>query len=79
MTCAEFKELAAALALDALEPDERAMARAHLAEPIPHEGCAESLGRAEAAARLLPGALSDKPPRDRVWRWIEARFAWRRG
>ena len=75
MTCAEFKELAAALALDALDPDERARARAHLAEPIPHEGCAEALGRAEQAARLLPGALIDRPPPDRVWRWIEARLS----
>ena len=75
MTCAEFKELAAALALGALDPDERARARAHLAEPIPHEGCAEALGRAEQAARLLPGALIDRPPPDRVWRWIEARLS----
>ena len=75
MTCAEFKELAAALALDALDPDERARARAHLAEPIGHEGCAEALGRAEQAARLLPGALIDRPPPDRVWRWIEARLS----
>jgi len=72
MTCAEFKELAAALALDALDPDERATARAHLAESITHEGCAEALARAEAAARLLPGALIDTPPSDRVWRSIKA-------
>jgi len=75
VTCAEFKELVAALALDALDPDERARARAHLAEPIPHEGCAEALGRAERVARLLPGALIDRPPPDRVWRWIEARVS----
>ena len=72
MTCAEFKELAAALALDALDPDERATARAHLAESITHEGCAETLARAEAAARLLSGVLIDTPPSDRVWRSIEA-------
>src|SRR5207244_10913298 len=60
---------------DALDPDERARARAHLAEPIRHEGCAEALGRAEQAARLLPGALIDRPPPDRVWRWIEARLS----
>ena len=75
MTCAEFKEMAAALALDALDPDERALARAHLAESIPHEGCADALARAEAAARLLPGALVDRPPPDWVWRWIEARVS----
>jgi hypothetical protein len=72
MICAEFKELAAALALDALDPDERVTARAHLAESITHEGCAEALARAEAAARLLSGALIDTPPSDRVWRSIEA-------
>jgi len=72
VTCAEFKELAAALALDALDPDERARARAHLAEAIAHEGCAEALARAEATARLLSGALIDTKPPDRVWRRIEA-------
>ncbi|MFL5312284.1 MAG: hypothetical protein ACJ79H_17770, partial [Myxococcales bacterium] len=75
MTCAEFKELAAALALDALDPDERARARAHLAEPIEHEGCAEALGRAERVARLLPAALIDERPPDRVWPSIEARVS----
>jgi len=77
VTCAEFKDLAAALALDALDPDERAMARAHLAEPIAHEGCAEALGRAEQVARLLPGALIDRHPPNRVWRWIEGRLTGR--
>jgi hypothetical protein len=74
VTCAEFKELTAALALDALDPDERAMERAHLAEPIPHQGCAEALARAEAVARLLSGALIDTHPADRVWRRIETRL-----
>jgi anti-sigma-K factor RskA len=75
VTCAEFKELAAALALDALDRDERALALAHLAEPITHEGCAAALARAEAAARLLSGAVTDRPPPDRVWRRIEARLS----
>jgi len=72
VTCAEFKELVDALALDALDPDERAMARAHLAETIPHEGCAEALARAEAVAGRLSGALIDTRPPDRVWPRIEA-------
>jgi len=72
VTCAEFKELAAALALDALDPDQRATARAHLVESIPHEGCTEALARAQATARLLSGALVDTQPSDRVWRPIEA-------
>ena len=74
MTCAEFKELAAALALDALDPDDRAMARAHLAESITHEGCPEALARAEAVARLLSGALIDTHLPKRVWRRIETRL-----
>jgi len=72
VTCAEFKELAAALALDSLDPEERALARAHLAEPITHEGCAAALARAQAVAQLLSGALIDVEPPDRVWRAIEA-------
>ena len=75
MTCAEFKELAAALALEALDPDERAAARAHLAEPIRHEGCVEALARAEAAARSLSGAVIDTPPPHEVWGRIEARLS----
>jgi len=72
MTCAEFKELAGAVALDALDPEERAAAFAHLAEAR-HEGCPEALARATAAARLLSGALPDVQPPDRVWRRISAR------
>lgn len=75
MTCTEFKELAAALALDALDPDERALAYAHLAEGITHEGCAGAFARAEEAARLLSGAVMDRRPPERVWRWIEARVS----
>jgi len=75
VTCAEFKELAAALALDALDPDDRALARAHLAESIPHEGCAEAVARAEAVAWLLSGALIDRHPPDEVWRRIETRLS----
>ena len=74
MTCSEFKELTSALALDALDPDDRTMARAHLAESITHEGCAEALARAEAVARLLSGALIDTHLQERVWRRIETRL-----
>ena len=74
MTCSEFKELTSALALDALDPDDRTMARAHLAESITHEGCPEALARAEAVARLLSGALIDTHLPERVWRRIETRL-----
>jgi anti-sigma-K factor RskA len=75
VTCTEFKELAAALALDALDPDERALAYAHLAERITHEGCSGAFARAQEAARLLSGAVMDRRPPDRVWRSIQARVS----
>ncbi len=78
MTCAEFKELAAVLALGALDPAERAAAEAHLAEAS-HEGCFEALQQAstgvEALARTLP---SPRPPAA-IWSAIEARVAPRQG
>ncbi|HYV66096.1 MAG TPA: anti-sigma factor [Myxococcales bacterium] len=73
MTCAEFKELVGALALEALDADELLAARAHLAEPR-HEGCPEAFARATATARLLSGALPEAKPRDRVWRTIAERI-----
>jgi anti-sigma-K factor RskA len=75
VTCTEFKELAAALALDALDPDERERAYAHLAEGITHEGCSAAFARAEEAARSLSGAVMDRRPPDRVWRSIGARVS----
>jgi hypothetical protein len=75
LTCAEFRDLAAALALDALDPDERALAYAHLAEKIAHEDCAGAFARAQETARLLSGAVVDMRPPGRVWRWIEARVS----
>jgi anti-sigma-K factor RskA len=77
MTCAEFQELVGALALDALDPGERAAAEAHLLEPK-HEGCLEALRRARAVAGRLSAALD--PPRvpHRVWEQIEARLGPRR-
>src|SRR5262249_28087581 len=73
MTCAEFKELVGALALEALDADELLAARAHLAEPR-HEGCPEAFARATATARLLSGALPEAKPRDRVWRTMAERI-----
>ncbi|HTO99261.1 MAG TPA: anti-sigma factor [Myxococcales bacterium] len=74
MTCAEFKELAGAFALDALEPEERAAAEAHLLE-LHHEGCKEALQKARATAGRLASALDEPRVAERVWQRIEAGLA----
>jgi anti-sigma-K factor RskA len=77
MTCAEFQELVGALALDALDPREKADAEAHLLEPK-HEGCREALQRARAVAGRLSAALDQPRVPDRVWEQIEGRLGPRR-
>ena len=71
MTCAEFKELAASLALGALAPEERAACEAHLREPIAHEGCAAALRALEDAAAQLALSLPPIPPSPALWRSID--------
>ncbi|GAC1341451.1 MAG: hypothetical protein NVSMB23_12990 [Myxococcales bacterium] len=71
MTCAEFQELAALYALDALEPAERAAADAHLAQ-AGHAGCEEVLARARAAAEAMARALDPARPDAALWKRIEA-------
>src|SRR6185312_201726 len=61
MTCDEFKELAPAYALIALDEDERRACAQHLATVAPHRGCVEAVEQAAlVAARLAehrrPGA-----------------------
>lgn len=73
MTCAEFQELVALHALDALEPAERAEAEAHLAEAA-HQGCIEALARARGAAAALARALPPAPADETLWRRIERRL-----
>jgi anti-sigma-K factor RskA len=73
VTCAEAIELAAADALGALEPEERAALEAHLAGPGPHQGCPEAVDRARATAAELARALPEVKPDPGVWRAIEAR------
>lgn len=70
MICSEFKELAGAHALDALDELERTAMEAHLLEPS-HEGCVQALERARAAARQLGGAVDDARVPGRVWERIE--------
>lgn len=71
MNCAEFKENAAAYALGALTPEERAALEAHLAEPIAHEGCAAALAEANDTAALLAAAQPPMRPGEHVWQAIE--------
>jgi len=73
MTCAEFKEQAAAWALGALSPAESRAMKAHLAEPK-HEDCAEALRRAREAVALI--ALAEPPlrPSPATWQGIERRL-----
>jgi anti-sigma-K factor RskA len=74
MTCAELRELAAAFALGALEPEERAEVERHLASSGPHEGCVEAVDRARATAVELAHALPEVKPDRAVWSAIAARL-----
>ena len=67
MTCAEFKDQVAALALDALEPAERAACEAHLDHEGPHDGCEAELARAQETAAAIAMALPATAPRPELW------------
>jgi anti-sigma-K factor RskA len=71
MTCAEFQELAAAMALGALDDDERAACEAHL-RAGPHAGCHDALARAEATVARLGDALPPVAPPAALWDAIAA-------
>jgi anti-sigma-K factor RskA len=71
MTCAEFKELAAAYALGALTPEEHAACDEHLAGAV-HEGCLEALAEATETVHALALALPPVKPRAELWSAIEA-------
>jgi anti-sigma-K factor RskA len=75
MTCTDFKDSVGAFAAGALEPAEREACERHLAESVPHEGCAEALKVANDAAALLGVALAPVEPRPDLWRAIEAQIA----
>ena len=74
MTCAEFKELAALLALGSLEGAERDAAEAHLLEPA-HQGCFEALREASAGMEALARSLPARRPGASLFRGIEARIS----
>ncbi len=72
MTCDEFKELAPAYALIALDEDERRACSHHLASGAPHRGCIEAVEQASLVAARLGTALAPSLPPPRVWQNIAA-------
>jgi hypothetical protein len=70
MTCDEFKELAPAYALVALDEQERSACLQHLAARLPHRGCREAVAEAELVAARLGAALIPQRPSPHVWRAI---------
>jgi anti-sigma-K factor RskA len=75
MTCVEFQELAAAFALDALEPAERVACEQHLADSAMHQGCREALRDAEDAAAIPGMAMPPARARADLWKGIEAKLS----
>ena len=74
LTCDEFKQLAPAYVLLALEDVERQACSHHLAVMAPHQGCPQALAQAELVAARLGGALAPEVPSAHVWRSISARL-----
>ena len=74
LTCDEFKQLAPAYVLLALEDVERQACKRHLAVMAPHQGCPQALAQAELVAARLGGALAPQLPSARLWRSISARL-----
>lgn len=79
MTCDEFKEMAAAYALVALDEHERSACAQHLATVAPHRGCREAVAAAELVAARLGAALIPQRPSPHVWRALAARLHERGG
>ena len=73
MTCDEFKEMAPAYALIALDEEERSACADHLAK-AGHHGCREAVASAEMVAARLGAALIPERPSPEVWRAIAARL-----
>ena len=74
LTCDEFKELAPAYALIALDEEEREACARHLAAGTPHRGCREVVAEAELVAARLGSALAPRMPSSHVWTAIAARI-----
>ena len=79
MTCDEFKEMAPAYVLIALDEQEHAACAHHLATRFPHRGCREAVAAAELVAAHMGAALIPQRPSPQVWRSIAARLHEDRG
>jgi hypothetical protein len=79
MSCDEFKEMAPAYALVALDEHEHLACAHHLATGASHRGCREAVAAAELVAARLGAALIPQRPSPQVWRAIAARLHEDRG
>lgn len=77
MNCREFKDVAAAYALDALDEEERRDAAEHLKEPS-HEGCHAALAQAYRVTASLSVMIEEAPiaavAHERAWTKIVQRI-----
>ncbi|HEY4393260.1 MAG TPA: hypothetical protein VGP64_04330 [Polyangia bacterium] len=74
LSCEEFKEMAPAYALVALDEGEREACARHLAAGTAHRGCREVVAEAELVAVRLGAALAPRMPPAHVWAAIAARI-----
>ncbi|HEY6478249.1 MAG TPA: hypothetical protein VI456_16840 [Polyangia bacterium] len=74
LSCDEFKELAPAYALIALDDEERDACARHLASGTAHRGCRELVAEAELVTARLGAALAPQMPSAHVWGAIAARL-----
>jgi hypothetical protein len=74
LSCDEFKELAPAYALIALDEADRDACARHLALGTLHRGCREVVAEAEMVAARLGAALAPQMPSAHVWGAIAARL-----
>lgn len=74
MECQDFHAFSHAYALGALRLEEERQCEAHLAEPGPHEACAEALEKAHRTVAWLGEALVPVHPGEHVWRHVSVRL-----
>lgn len=74
MKCTEFRELAAAYALDALREEERLACVHHLSHEGPHDGCEALVSSYERAVDALAEAAPAATVPEHVWRALALRL-----